>query len=198
MNDGAMIRGLVAAMLTRLDEATLPLRDLLSAANSGEGLAGYFMCLHHQQSLQEMRTQNYKTNDILEIGDDVLEVLKKSGISINGTSLDLEVRELLLLLVLARQARSPLRDRAHIRGTEARFTRVATLIEEIDRAKAEANLGELWRNAIDTDVHKAVSSLRKKLAGAGFNRNLIEGKRGSGYRLSTPNWNLVEPGANDH
>jgi hypothetical protein len=197
MSSDTMMRGVVAAAVAKLDEASLPLRDLLSADSSAEGLAGYFMRLHHLQSLQELRAQEFKTNDILEISDNILEALESGRVGVNGSSIDLEVREMLVVFGLAREVRR--RSRAWVLGreAEAHFVRVSALIEEIDRAKAEAGLPNLWRNAIDTDVHKAVSSLRSKLAGAGLNRNLIEGRRGSGYRLSTPYWNLVEPGAND-
>jgi hypothetical protein len=94
-----------------------------------------------------------------------------------------------------RQAEGQARERNRFWGAEARFASVATLLEEIEHAKAEAKLEGLWQYAIDTDVHKAISSLRTKLADAGLNRNLIEGKRGSGYRLSTPHWNLITPAA---
>jgi len=193
MNDSDETRGVVAAALASLDEAVLPLCDLLAAANPAEGLAGNFMRLQHQQSLQEMRAQGYKTNDIVEIGDNILDVLKASRVSVNGTSMDMEVRELLTLFSMVRQAQGPAREHSRFRGAAVRFASVATLLEEIERAKAEAKLEGLWRYAVDTDVHKAISSLRKKLAGAGLNRNLIEGKRGSGYRLSTPHWNLITP-----
>ena len=197
MNNDDTIRGVVAAALARIDEVLTPLRSLLATSNPQEGLASYFMRLHHEQSLQEMRAQAYKSNAILEIGDNILDVLKAARVSINGTNIDLEVRELLLLFVLVRQARNQGLDRNRFRGSDARFASVATLIEEIERAKTEAKLEGLWQHAVDTDVHKAISSLRTKLAGAGFNRNLIEGKRGSGYRLSTSYWNLVEPTASD-
>ena len=193
MNNDDTIRGVVAAALARIDEVLTPLRSLLATSNPQEGLASYFMRLHHEQSLQEMRAQAYKSNDILEIGDNILDVLKAARVSINGTNIDLEVRELLLLFVLVRQARNQSLDRNRFRGSAARFASVATLIEEIERAKTEAKLEGLWQHAVDTDVHKAISSLRTKLAGAGFNRNLIEGKRGNGYRLSTPRWNLITP-----
>jgi hypothetical protein len=197
MNNDAMIRGVAAAVLARIDEVLVPLRGLLAESRPQEGLAGNYMRLHHEQSIEEMRVQGYKTNDIVEIGDNILDVLKASRVSVNGTSIDLEVRELLTLFGMVRQAQSQARERTRVRGAEARFTSVATLLEEIERAKAEAKLEGLWQYAIDTDVHKAISSLRRKLAVAGLNRNLIEGKRGSGYRLSTPHWNLITPAAGD-
>lgn len=193
MNDEARTRGVVAAALAGLDEAVQPLRDALTAADPAQGLASCFMRPHHQQALQDLRAQGYKTNDILEIGDNILDVLKASRVSINGTSLDLEVRELLLLFALVRQAQSQTRDRSRFWGAEARFASVATLLEEIERAKAEAKLEGLWQYAVDTDVHKAISRLRTKLADAGLNRNPIEGKR---QRLSAQHAAL-EPGRAD-
>ena len=191
MNDDALTRSLVAATIARLDEALLPLRNLLSAAHPGEELATYYMRLHHQTSIRELRAHGFKTNDLLEIDPSIAGLLRKSQIKINGSPIELEIRELLLIFVLAQTARNSSVRSGIWSGSEEGFVTVATLLEEIDRAKAEANLGELWSNAIDTDVHKAVASLRQKIESSGFNRNLIESKRGSGYRLSTPVWNLI-------
>ena len=185
MSDDDLARGIVAAALARLDEIQEPLRILLG--NDGELLANYFMRLHHQDSIHELRTQGFKTNDIVEIDESIVDLLGTSQIKINGIAIDLEMRELLVVFVLARKARGL----ASARGTSAPFITVSILIAEIDRVKAEANRSELWVNAIDTDVHRAVASLRKKIGEAGFNRNLIENKRNNGYRLSTPHWNLI-------
>ena len=58
-NNEARMRGVVAAVLARIDEELVPLRGLLAESTPREGLAGYFIRLHQEQSIQEMRAQGY-------------------------------------------------------------------------------------------------------------------------------------------
>jgi hypothetical protein len=191
MTNDTMTQGMVAAVLARIDEALQQLRTLPTTSSPELDLAGYYMRLHHQQSIQEMRAQGYKTNDIVEIPVNILEALQASEIHVNGVAVDLEARETLLMFVLARQAKRLGRSQEVNSPSTAKFLSVSSIIEEIDRLKEEAGLGDMWQNAIDTDVHKAISSLRSKLEIAGLSRSLIEGKRRNGYRLSTPAWNIM-------
>jgi hypothetical protein len=194
MSDDPSIRGVVAATLAQIDEATLPLRKVLAAPDMEEsGLAGFLTRLYHQQAIVEIRANGYKTNDIIEIPDDPREAWRESKVSVNGTSLKLKARELLLMFVLARNTRSLVRNRSLTSVPDHGFLNVAALIREMDRVKAEAGVRDLWENAIYTDVHRTISELRGKLSDAGFNRDLIEGRRKLGYRLSVPPGNVIPP-----
>jgi hypothetical protein len=138
-----------------------------------------------------MRARQYKTNDIVEIPAAFSLGAEGLKVGINGSFPGFGKRESLLLRVLALYAVG-----AEARGPEpasaaSPYLSVGEIMRRIDQLRNAAGLGEFWSNMIDCEVYTVICSIRRHLMEAGLNRHLVEGSRGSGYRLSTPPWNVI-------
>lgn len=141
--------------------------------------------------LLEIYSERYLTNDVVDIRGGFRKQ-DPHELRINGTSIDLDRREYVLIYVLGCQARTRKGLSSPRRVPGGPFLSTSQILDEIDRIKQDnAALDDTLQDVIYTDLHRIVFDLRKKIADALANPNLIQtGPRGAGYRLSTLAWNV--------
>ena len=154
--------------------------------------------------LSEIMENNYLTNDIIDIRGGFNSVIRE--LKINGRIiLELDQREFAVARLLAEYSLALGRSPDPAAAELTTFLPVKRMLAEIERMREAGQiLFAQWRTPMETDVHRAVSRLRKNIAAAKGNPNLIEtGPHLAGYRLSTPWKNIsitvirddVDPGA---
>lgn len=177
----------VYAAIAKLAEADSCLRGLLAplAEDSLAAVGAERPIIQYvqQRTLEELRQQGLKTNDIVEI----MPFGPAEGfVVINGSLVQLRTVEALLVQALVEHGLAARKSQPD----QSSFLAVPDIIISIDRMRERARISA-GSNLTKTEIYKAVDSLREKLSAEHLNPNLVEGRRGQGYRLSTPWWNLI-------
>ena len=177
----------IAASVLKLKAVLKYLTDLLLLATGAPRPDGWEkdLVIQHVQemTLEEFRLHKFKTNDLIELPPFGL---KEGTVIINGIPLQLKLVEVLVVYALLEHGRAA----KSTRRPNSSFLPVGDIIASIDRVRAREQI-TVGENITEPDIYKAVDTFREKLLTADLNEHLLEGKRGQGYRLSTPHWNLI-------
>jgi hypothetical protein len=133
---------------------------------------------------------DYKTNDLIELQGGLDSPVH--DLTINGrSSIRLSKPEFILFFILAAHSltRHGLPSPRRIEGDGLLSGKDLLKAVETWRQEEPGHIAS-WVLATDTDVYRAVYSLRKKLSDSQFNSFLLETGKG-GYQLSTPPSNIT-------
>jgi hypothetical protein len=130
-----------------------------------------------------LRDMGFQTNDLVELV--CTEWYGRKTLRINGSDLlNLRFRPYLLMEVLTRKA-------IELPGEFIRCTDLIDEIEILAGGLSNPRGQPLWQNPTYQEVYRQICALRSTIQRGGGNPNLIErGPRGTGYRLSTPSFNI--------
>jgi len=146
-----------------------------------------------RNKLTELKENEYKTNDLVELSGGFNAPEKHLKIN-SAPTVHLTKSEFVLFLILAAHGRC-------LRGLSApwqivggKFLSAEDILRAVDAWRnVEPRLTGFWTNATFAEVHRTVSELRKKIRQSEANPNIIEtGPKGQGgYRLSTSPHNVT-------
>jgi hypothetical protein len=133
-----------------------------------------------------IQTNEYKTNDLIRL---IGQFETRKECVVNAKHIELDMREFVFLRAIIDLAM----EGCSLEGGSGYFTAGAILVR-VKKLFSEKQLEAVWPYPGPEDIHRIVHGLRKALASSRLNPWLIESaRRGDGYRLSTPVWNLEAP-----
>lgn len=140
----------------------------------------------------------FRTNDIVKIRGGLGPSHARELVVNDFTAIGIDRKEYLVLRILAKYRNSTKNGVVTIKNLG--YIPVPKILKYVEKELDTAFPGNgrladkraFWRYPTDVDVRKVVYSIRKKLKAAGLTRDLIQtGSRGSGYRINTPNRNIM-------
>lgn len=142
-------------------------------------------------SQSEIKKNHYVTNDTLQIHADFTKDIREMQIH-EGPRKRLAPREYIVLRILTQLLLATARPAAAEPDAWRTFLPVKAILSEILALRHQGMLLQAqWPGLGETDIHRVVYRLRKKIRAQKGNPNLVEkGDYATGYRLSTPRQNV--------